>query len=129
MEILNFWALQGVWLQGWETSQAPRLCHPTKVPVQWISFNGFSLISLPSCSSFQVLDIFQISNEILFEKQTLSAPSKGREICISMKPHFLLKTHFGKTKSPNRTTQSTQFPCVSIHFSFPSQSPSHSLPA
>lgn len=76
METPNFWAPRGAWLQGREAAQ-----HPGSGSHQgmWLGFNGFALFLLPSCSSFQVLDIFQTSNKIWFEKQTLSAPSKGKK--------------------------------------------------
>lgn len=51
---------------------------PTKELMQWSGFNGFFLFSLPSCSNFRMLDIFQINIKRWFEKQTLSPPSKGK---------------------------------------------------
>lgn len=76
MEIPDSWVLWGAWLQGW---RHPRQAEPpTKKLMQCSGFNGFSLFSLPSCSYSQVLDIFQINIKRWFEKQTLSAPSKGK---------------------------------------------------
>lgn len=51
---------------------------PTKELMQCSGFNGSSLFSLLSCFYSWVLDIFQINIKRCFEKQTLSAPSKGK---------------------------------------------------
>lgn len=77
MDTQNFWALRGAWrgCRG-RRHQAPRLWLPPRY--QGSRCDSMAFLSLPSCSSCQVLCIFQISNKILFEKQTHSAPSKGK---------------------------------------------------
>lgn len=47
-------------------------------PQQCLQLNVLCFFSLPSCSDFQVLHIFQISNKPCSKKQTLLATSKGK---------------------------------------------------
>lgn len=105
---------------GWGSHQGT----DSVVRIQWL----FSLFPTKLLLFSGVRYFSNKHQKMVWETDTFYSLKGEGKYASQWKLRFLLKTSFGEMKSPNHTAQSTQFPCVSIHSSFPSQSPNHSLP-